>query len=250
MSIHDSLRATGVPAAVAAAETDRAEEAMREFAITTQARGAAFLAQVLHESGRLQFFEEIASGAAYEGRHDLGNTHPGDGRRYKGRGPIQLTGRSNYRWAGHALGLPLEDQPLLAAKHDVGWRIAGLYWRSRGLNGLADHDEFRVITQRINGGQNGASDRAALWSICKRHNCSPKEPWAGYTVHEQAWIKEYDELLHKHENLHRRQVLRRVMRERAQKIHALAGAREQGGDGRGWGHANRLKRYRSLKARS
>jgi putative chitinase len=250
MSLRETFQAAGVPSSVAAAESARAEDAMREFAITSQARGAAFLAQVLHESGRLRYFEEIANGSAYEGRRDLGNTHPGDGRRYKGRGPIQLTGRSNYRWAGHALGIPLEDQPLLAAKHDIGWRIAGLYWRSRGLNGLADHGEFRTITQRINGGQNGAADRAALWAVCKRHDCSPSDPWAGYTAHERSWIEEYDKLLHKRENLQRRRVLRRVMRERAQTISVLAGRRAEGGDGRGWEHANRRKRYRSLTARS
>ncbi len=250
MSVRAAFGATGVPAAIAKAEAPRAEEAMREFAITTQARGAAFLAQVLHESGRLRFFEEIASGAAYEGRKDLGNTHPGDGRRYKGRGPIQLTGRSNYRVAGQALGLPLEQQPLLAARHDVGWRIAGWFWRSRGLNGHADRGDFRLITRLINGGQNGAADREALWAICKRQNCVPVDPWAGYTAAERRWIKEYDQLLHEHQNVARRRVLRRVMKERADEIQALARPRDAGGDGRGWDHANRRKRHRSLRARA
>jgi len=250
MSLQQPLLAAGVPAAIAQAETARAAEAMREFAITTQARGAAFLAQVLHESGRLRYFEEIASGQAYEGRRDLGNTQPGDGVRFKGRGPIQLTGRANYRWAANALDLPLERQPKLAARHDVGWRIAGLYWRSRGLNGLADRGDFRHITQRINGGQNGAADRQALWAVCKRYQCVPVDPWAGYTEHEMSWIREYDQLLHTHSNLARRRVLRRVMRERAELIKALAGPRDAGGDGRGWDHANRRRRYRSLRARS
>ncbi len=250
MSVQSAFVATGVPSAVARREAPRAEAAMREFAITTQARGAAFLAQVLHESGRLRFFEEIASGQAYEGRRDLGNTHPGDGRRYKGRGPIQLTGRSNYAAAGRDLGLPLVQQPLLAAQHEVGWRIAGWYWRGRGLNGFADRGEFRTITRRINGGQNGAADREALWAVCKRHDCVPIDPWAGYTAKEQRWIKEYDLLLHDHANLARRRVLRRVMGERADTIAALSGPKSSGGDGRGWEHANRRKRYRSLRARS
>jgi predicted chitinase len=223
---------------------------MREFAITTQARAAAFLAQVLHESGRLRYFQEIASGRAYEGRGDLGNTHPGDGPRFKGRGPIQLTGRANYRWAGGMLGVPLEQQPLLAARHDIGWRIAGLYWRSRGLNGLADGGDFHSITQRINGGQNGAADRQALWAICKRNDCVPRDPWAGYTSQERRWIREYDRLAHEHASIDRRRVLRRVIRERATAIRMLARPHGSGGDGRGWDHANRRKRYRSLSARS
>jgi predicted chitinase len=250
VSIREALGAAGVPASIGLAETPFAEEAMREFAITTQARGAAFLAQVLHESGRLHFFEELASGKAYEGRRDLGNIHPGDGPRFKGRGPIQLTGRLNYRLAGRALNLALEERPLLAAHHDVGWRIAGWFWRGRGLNGLADRGDIRTITQRINGGQNGAAERLELWAICKRHDCTPADPWAGYTAAERRWIREYDLLAHEHANVDRRRALRLVMRERAETIAALAGPHETGGDGRGWEHANRCRRHRSLRARS
>ncbi|MCU0696659.1 MAG: LysM peptidoglycan-binding domain-containing protein [Myxococcaceae bacterium] len=133
--------------------------AMNEAGITTPARRSAFLAQLAHESGELRYMEEIASGAAYEGRRDLGNTQPGDGRRYKGRGPIQLTGRANYRAAGEALGIDLERNPERAADPDVAFRIATWYWQSRGLNGLADQGNFREITRRINGGYNGMADR-------------------------------------------------------------------------------------------
>lgn len=133
--------------------------AMAEAQINTPQRQAAFLAQLAHESGQLRYFEEIASGAAYEGRKDLGNTQPGDGRRYKGRGPIQLTGRSNYRAAGKALGLDLEGNPPMAAQPDVGFRTAGWYWSSRDLNRFADSGDFRELTRRINGGYNGMADR-------------------------------------------------------------------------------------------
>ncbi len=141
--------------------------AMAEFGITTSARKAAFLAQVGHESAGLRYFEELASGAAYERRKDLGNVRPGDGRRFKGRGPIQLTGRANYRLAGRALGLDLENHPQLAARPDVGVRIAGWFWRRHGLNELADRGDFREITKRINGGFNGLADRRAYWARAK-----------------------------------------------------------------------------------
>jgi putative chitinase len=128
------------------------EEAMVEWEINTAARKAAFLAQIAHESCDLNFFEEIASGAAYEDRSDLGNNRPGDGPRFKGRGPLQITGRENYRKAGRALKLPLEEQPGRAASADVAFRIAGWFWSTHGCNALADAGDFDAISVRINGG--------------------------------------------------------------------------------------------------
>jgi putative chitinase len=142
--------------------------AMAEAGINTPRRQAAFLAQLAHESGQLRYFEEIASGAAYEGRRDLGNTQPGDGRRYKGRGPIQLTGRNNYRAAGQALGLELEGNPRQAAEPRVGFRTAGWFWNSRDLNRFADAGDFREITRRINGGFNGLAERERYYAEAKR----------------------------------------------------------------------------------
>jgi predicted chitinase len=135
------------------------QQALAEFLIDTPLRAAAFLGEVAEESIELRYFEEIASGAAYEGRKDLGNTQPGDGVRYKGRGPIQLTGRGNYRKYGLALSLDLEGHPELAADPSVGFRTAGLYWKSHGLNELADAKNLREITRRINGGELGESTR-------------------------------------------------------------------------------------------
>ncbi len=157
-----------LPLSKAKAYLPHLNRAMVEFKINTPKRQAAFLAQLAHESVQLRYFEEIASGAAYEGRRDLGNIYPGDGVRYKGRGPIQLTGRANYRTAGRALGLNLEKYPKKAATAAVGFRIAGWYWSTRGLNGLADAGNFREITRRINGGYNGLSDRLNYWARAKR----------------------------------------------------------------------------------
>lgn len=137
--------------------------AMDEAQINTKLRIAAFLAQVAHESGQLRYMQEIASGEAYEGRKDLGNTQPGDGPRYKGRGPIQLTGRANYRACGQALGVDLENHPELAADPSYAFRVAGWFWTSKRLNALADVPNFKEITHRINGGYLGEEDREAFY---------------------------------------------------------------------------------------
>ncbi len=144
------------------------ELACAEFEINTPKRLAAFLAQLAHESASFRHFEELATGDAYEGRADLGNTEPGDGRRFKGRGPIQLTGRTNYRKAGAALGLDLERNPRRASDADVGFRVAGWFWKSRGLNALADAGLFDTITKRINGGYNGKPERDAFHATARR----------------------------------------------------------------------------------
>ncbi len=148
-----------LPKAKAAKFLGPLNAAMKEYQINTRKRQAAFLAQLAHESGELRYMEEIASGEAYEGRKDLGNTKPGDGKRYKGRGPIQLTGRSNYRRAGKALGLDLEEHPEKVATPEVGTRVAGWFWKTHGLNELADKGDFKEITRRINGGYHGMPNR-------------------------------------------------------------------------------------------
>lgn len=144
------------------------QQAMTEFDITSYWREAAFLAQLAHESGELRYMEEIASGAAYEGRANLGNTQPGDGKRFKGRGPIQLTGRANYTKYGQLLGLDLVNEPTIAATKEVGFRIAGQFWKLNGLNELADQQQFKAITKRINGGYNGLDDRIKYYECAKK----------------------------------------------------------------------------------
>lgn len=127
--------------------------------LDTGLRLAHFMGQCAHESGGFRYMEEIASGQAYEGRADLGNTQPGDGRRYKGRGPIQLTGRANYRAFGREVGIDFEAHPEMVAFPSVGLMAAVRYWNSRNLNALADADDLLGITRKINGGTNGLEDR-------------------------------------------------------------------------------------------
>jgi predicted chitinase len=190
MSLEQALRATGAGPQTATAQAPLAAVAMREVGITTQRRARYFIAQVMHESGGLFYREELASGDAYEGRSDLGNTHPGDGRRYKGRGWIQLTGRGNYREAGRALGLPLESNPDLASTSKVAWRIAAWYWKTRGLNELADSGNFDAVTRRINGGTNGAADRRRRLGLLANVDARPVAPRPLKLDRDQAEARE------------------------------------------------------------
>jgi predicted chitinase len=120
---------------------------------------AQFLAQCYHESAGFGRMHEYASGKEYEGRKDLGNVNRGDGVRYKGRGFIQITGRDNYRRAGQALGLPLEERPELASRPDVAAKIAVWYWASRVRPNVTNFGDTRAVTQRINPKLNGLADR-------------------------------------------------------------------------------------------
>ena len=243
MSVKTSLIAAGVPAAIATKEAPRAEAAMTEFSITSQARAQMFLAQVLHESGGLNFFEEIwgptAAQRGYDTHPNLGNTRPGDGKRFKGRGPIQLTGRANYASFGRQLGLGLEQHPEIASQHAIGWRIAGLYWKSRGCHELADQNDFAGVTRKINGGMNGFPDRQRYLRRLQGSDCKPRDRWAQYTPAEKRWITEYDRT----KSPARRRVLRRVMTAQRRRIWTEA-VRS------GWNTANRRARWRSLRSRT
>lgn len=139
-----------------------------EYALLDNAlRLEHFLAQLGHESDGYKAMEEYASGAAYEGRADLGNTQPGDGKRYKGRGPIQITGRNNYRIYGKRIGINIEKYPELASNPCIGMRLALEYWKVKGLNALADADDILGITKKINGGTNGLDDRKRRLALAK-----------------------------------------------------------------------------------
>lgn len=145
------------------------EDACIRFGIDTELRKCHFLAQVAHESDGFRTATEYASGRAYEGRKDLGNTHPGDGVRFKGRGLIQLTGRDNYASYSRAIygDSRCVDAPETVAGLPDAALAAGWFWRTKGLNALADKDDIRAVTRRINGGTNGLDDRTAWLAKAK-----------------------------------------------------------------------------------
>ena len=133
-----------------------------KYHINTPLRIAHFLAQVGHESLSLKYTRELASGEAYENRADLGNTEPGDGVRFRGRGLIQLTGRDNYARYGAYAGLDLlkkGNEELIASTPKYALDVSLWFWDSRKLNSHADADNLRAITRRVNGGYNGLADR-------------------------------------------------------------------------------------------
>lgn len=101
----------------------------------------------------------LLASAVYADRNGNGGEHSGDGWRYRGRGPIQLTGRANYARAGQALGLPLIEQPEIVVDPDVGARVAAWFWSDKRLGQLADLNELIAITKKINGGTHGIDDR-------------------------------------------------------------------------------------------
>ena len=147
---------------------DPINEAMREFDINTPARQRSFLAQIAHESGQLRYTQEIASGIRYEGRKDLGNTQPDDGVRFKGRGLIQVTGRANYTACMLALDIDCVEHPELLESPREAARSAGWFWKTNGLNALADAGDQVKVTKRINGGTNGLPDRLAFFDAASR----------------------------------------------------------------------------------
>lgn len=149
--------------------------AMFMYEINTPARMRAFLAQLAHESGQLRYKEELASGEDYDtGKkaQSLGNTPEadGDGQKYKGRGPIQITGLNNYKAVSKALGYDFVKDPEALEKPGAGSFAAAWFWASRQLNTFADSEtpeSFKMITRRINGGLNGYEDRKKYWELAK-----------------------------------------------------------------------------------
>lgn len=155
---------------------------MAVYQINTYERVCAFIAQLAHESASFRYTEEIASGEAYEGRKDLGNLYPGDGKRFKGRGFIQITGRANYKECSISLfeDLRLIENPEILEEIEYAVKSACWFWSKKGLNVIADqpntwakerkgktYDKFEWITLLINGGQNGIADRKEFYKRAK-----------------------------------------------------------------------------------
>ena len=175
---------------------DPLNDACALYQINTKLRLAAFLAQIGHESGRLsrvvenlsysaaalqrtwpRLFDaklaaeyahqpERIANVAYNAR--MGNTAPGDGWKYRGRGLIQITGKTNYRDCGVVLGLDLLSNPSLLEIPTNAAMSAGWFWSMNGLNALADAGQFETLTRRINGGLNGLADRKDLLARATR----------------------------------------------------------------------------------
>jgi putative chitinase len=142
-------------------------QTLAEFEINPSLRAAHFLAQTCHESDGFLTTVEYADGSAYEGRRDLGNTQPGDGPRYKGRGLIQLTGRANYELYGKLLGIDLITSPNTAADPATSLKLSCQFWTQNKLNALADQDNIVAITRKINGGLNGLGSRTQYLALAK-----------------------------------------------------------------------------------
>lgn len=164
--------ATGLSAEMARAWFEHVRAACLEFGIVGPVRIAAFLAQVGHESGGFVWTRELwgptTAQKRYEGRADLGNTQPGDGFRFRGRGLIQITGRDNYQRAAAGLGVDVVADPQLMEERALAARSAAWWWKMHGCNQLADGGDFVALTKRINGGTNGLADRQARWELAKK----------------------------------------------------------------------------------
>lgn len=166
------LTAVGVTSSRAAAWAGPLSKAFAIADITTPLRVGHFLAQLLHESAALKYKQEIwgptSAQRRYEGRRDLGNVVAGDGYRFRGRGPIQLTGRANYAqfnsWLSErGIAADVVNNPDLVATYEYGSLAACFFWATRNLNRIADRgddvDEVTAITRVVNGGRNGLADR-------------------------------------------------------------------------------------------
>lgn len=137
------------------------------FHINTPLRMAHFFGQILHESGGFRWMREIWGPTDAQRRYeppsslakDLGNTQPGDGKRFMGRGVIQLTGRANYTKFSQVMGIDFVSDPDLVASPQYAVTAAGWFWDMRNINRFADQDDLIRVTRLVNGGRNGLADR-------------------------------------------------------------------------------------------
>lgn len=169
----EALRAVGATAARAAEVLEPLKAACAFYGIDTPERLSMFLAQVGHESGGFRYTTELASGEAYEGRKNLGNTQPGDGPKFRGHGFLQTTGRANHVAVRDRLRARFADVPDFEAEPErlaeLQWAClsAADYWDMRNINAAADAGDFERVTRLINGGLNGFEDRKQRWERVK-----------------------------------------------------------------------------------
>jgi putative chitinase len=137
------------------------------FQINTSVRIRHFISQISHESGGGKWMKELASGDDYEGRKDLGNTQPGDGRKYKGAGFIQLTGRANYSDFSKYMNDPkvMDGVDYVALNYPA--TSAGYWWYNNRMNALCDRNPLiEEVTRKVNGGLRGIEDRKVYYNRC------------------------------------------------------------------------------------
>lgn len=148
-------------------EITELNKCLNQFQITTVNRLRHFISQISHESGGGRYKKELASGDAYEGRKDLGNTQPGDGRKYKGAGYIQLTGRANYQAFANFINDPKVMEGVDYVADNYPFTSAGFWWMNNKMNALCDRNPtVEEVTRRVNGGLNGLSDRKKYFGRC------------------------------------------------------------------------------------
>lgn len=175
---------------------DAMNEVFPKYEINTPNRIAAFIAQCGHESAGWSTFTENLNYSAkaldtifgkyfvrggrdakeyhrqpekianvvYANRMSNGNTSSGDGWRYRGRGPIQLTGKANYTSFSNDMGVDVVNNPdQVSTDKEIALMSAIWFWNKNGLNKYADSGDIKTMTKRINGGYIGLEDRIHHW---------------------------------------------------------------------------------------
>jgi len=135
---------------------------LNSYGINTPLRVAHFMAQIEHESGGFKYLTELGGKSyfeKYEGRKDLGNIQKGDGFKFRGRGYIQVTGRANYTLLSKDMRIDFVNNPDMLSQEANAMISAVWYWNKNKLNSLADANDIKGITKRINGAYNGLDDR-------------------------------------------------------------------------------------------
>ena len=230
--------------------------AFKRYDITTSRRAAMAVAQWAHESDGFKTGEEYADGSAYEGRvRDLGNSQPGDGRRFKGRGRIMVTGRANYTAVSKAFGIDFVAKPDRLSKSPYSELVSGWWWKSHGCNAFCDRGDFTGLTRRINGGLNGLDDREHYYARARQvaERLVPRDDWAVLTREEREQMEKLAferRVARRHggwdkiDASHKQHAIRAKQWLVARRKEIWRNAKEEPN---GWAKADRRARYRLLR---